>query len=169
MKKILFLCFFAIICLILSMPVSAQIYKYETNDGQVIYTNDYAQIPAEYRNQLSNYDEKATKTSPKIDDNEQTTSFMSKEERDLKRQELTATRDELTQTFQRLTEKQQALEARRESIPLDDDNAWDEFNAELTDLNLEIETYKQRSATLVKEADEFNKLITEVNKNNAGQ
>lgn len=155
MKKLLFSCLLFMICLMLSAPVAAQIYKYETEDGQVMYTNDYAQIPAQYRDQLTTADE----TVPKKPDQ----TLPSKDELMIKRDEYTARQDALTQTFQALSEKQQALEEKRATIPMDDDNAWEQFNAELTELNREIDVYKKESEEFVREVQEFNGTVDRVN------
>lgn len=161
MKNLPLISLLFVICLFLSAPAAAQIYKYQTADGQVVYTNDYAQIPAEYRDQITGYEEETTKPNqPAI----QVEGELTKESIAAKRQEFAVTNQELNQTFQSLTERQQALEAQRDSIPLDNDEAWSDFNGQLAELNLEIDTYKKRSEAFVREVEDFNKQIEEYNK-----
>lgn len=164
MKKLLFIILLFLLCLLFSMPVMAQIYKYETADGQVFYTNDYAQIPVEHRGQITGYDETVGSGQGMAEEE-----ALTQETIEAKRQGLAATSQELNETFQSLTKRQQDLESRRDSIPLDNDEALVEYNSQMAELNLEIDHYKRLSEVYVKEVEDFNRKIEDYNKKSLGK
>lgn len=171
MKKATFFLLVLILGVLLSNPVWAQIYKYQDTSGQIFFTNDITQVPEEYRDQLTNYYEARPNDTNAAYNNmaEETVTetdnqpAMENPQLEMRRQALENTRSDLDRTFEDLNRRQQALEERRLTIPVDDQDALTRFNAEVTELNLSIENYKQRTTQYENDVRSFNQLLMDLN------
>lgn len=165
MKKILFALTLSILCVSLSGPVMAQVYKYETESGQVFYTNDYNQVPNQYRDQISQNQEFYDRRP--IDDpaaqEEDTKASGTDADIEGKRQQLEQTRAELSQTYADLNAKQKELEEKRANIEVNDKAALEIYNNDIIQLNEQIEAYTKRSDEHKQAVQDFNKMVMEIN------
>lgn len=164
MKKILFTLTLAMLCISLSGPVMAQVYKYETESGQVFYTNDYNQVPNQYRDQITEnqefYDNRPIEDPAAQEDAKPAYADLNI---DGKRQQLDQTRAELATTYENLNAKQKELQEMRNNIEVSDKAALEIYNNDINQLNKEIAEYTRRSEEHKKAVEDFNKMIMEIN------
>lgn len=163
MKNLFFIPVLAIICFLFGNPVMAQIYKYETESGQVFYTNDYNQIPKEYRDQVTDSNEVYARNPANTDEDAQAQTSNAGYDMNAERAKIEADRNELNQLHTSLTQKQKELEAQRAALPANDNEALENYNKEIRALNDEISDYTKRSEAYEESVRAFNSKVDELN------
>lgn len=176
MKKIIFTAVLLFAAASITVPAWAQIYKYQTTDGAIFYTNDINQVPMEYRNQVqdsASYEmgvQQPSMTQTTTDSSDSNTASSQPDQSgtgglspdmEMTRARLEATKDDLARVYADLTARQSVMEEMRGALIETDANAVAEFNSQLNALNQEIETYKQRSQAYNEEVKAYNQNLLE--------
>jgi len=169
-KTVLFLT----IVVLLSLPVSAEIYSYNGEQGDIHYTYDVSQVPEDQRDQLLEYAEseqqQLTAEAEETDSQHSMDGFVGKtpdspaaappKDLNAAKQRLETTKQELDAEYQALLEERQELDSRKVSASGED---MKELNLQILELNDKIEIYEKKRRAFNSDVETYNASVAENN------
>ena len=166
-KKILMICLFIIVT---ALPVFAEYYQYRDSSGNVRFTDNLYEVPADQRSEIKTYesvqrealpdsvsDNNAASLSDSSDMRDETATVTSTYEQELQSKvaELDRLQSELNRKFQSLQAEKKKVEAQKPD-PNASSKEMGPYIERVEELNDKIKKYKEQR-------DEFNQKVRELN------
>ncbi|MGE4518073.1 MAG: DUF4124 domain-containing protein [Desulfobacteraceae bacterium] len=144
----------------------AEFYSYTDDSGTVHYTDDYSNIPDEFKSQIVVNDEIVSyadeKTEPEVKNQEKSDSKNDAGISDLAKEgeALRMRKSSLDEEYRTLVEKQEVLESLRKEVKTK--KQAKQYSEKLESLNALIKKYEEKRAEFNKAVNEYNQKVNSV-------
>ena len=153
---------------LLSVSAFAEFYKYTDENGNVRFTDDINQVPAEQRSKIRSYEESQSeetsepeKTAETAEQSEPQSNFPDLSEDNAEEGSLEELKNRIDQIKEELDQEYAALMKEKEQLAEERKNAKD--NTQIESYNKKIEGYNKRGENFMKKQKERDALIQDFN------
>ncbi|RJQ85687.1 MAG: DUF4124 domain-containing protein [Desulfobacteraceae bacterium] len=153
--------FLAIIMLTGFTPAAAEFYRYVDQHGNILYTDDLNNVPADRRGTVQSYEEAPNAVSPeqnppesKPDSAGNTMEAMENERKQLEQQE-----KDLNKEYDELVKRRGELDQEKEKAVTADHIK--SYNQQITDFNARVRAYEEKRGIHTSKVNTFNNRLKE--------